>query len=68
MSCGHRTGHSRTRDLAQGICGAEGRGVLDKRLLNKVAKRTSKALRMMRAAKLVAVSQYERSTCFWVVA
>jgi hypothetical protein len=37
----------------------------DKRLLSNVVKRASKALRMMRLAKVVAVSHYERGTCFW---
>ncbi|MBB2964270.1 hypothetical protein [Methylobacterium sp. R2-1] len=54
-----------TRELAERICGAEGKAMPDKRLLSDVVKRASKALRMMRLAKLVAVSHYERSTCFW---
>ncbi len=54
-----------TRELAERICGVEGRSGPDKRLLSDVVKHTSKALRMMRAAKLVAVAGYERGTCLW---
>lgn len=53
------------RRLAECICGAEGRSTPDKRLLSEVARRTSKALLMMRAGKLVVVAHYERGTCFW---
>ncbi len=54
-----------TRELAERICGAEGKTMPDRRLMTDVTKRTSKALRMMRLAKVVAVSHYERGTCYW---
>lgn len=37
----------------------------DERHINDGVKRASMALRMMQLAKVVAVSHYERGTCFW---
>jgi hypothetical protein len=42
-----------SRDLAERICGAEGRDVRDKRMVCDVVKRVGKALRMLKAGKIV---------------
>jgi hypothetical protein len=44
---------------------AQGADIVDGEQPLTDVKRASKALRMMRLARLVAVSHYERNTCFW---
>lgn len=57
-----------TRELAEIICQTEGKDWHDRRLLNDVTKRASKALRQMRHMGLVASSADAKGTFRWSVA
>lgn len=54
-----------SRELAQLLCQTEGKDYHDRRMLNDVTKRTSKALRQMRHMGLVASSADAKGTFRW---
>lgn len=56
-----------TRELAQIICQTEGKDWHDRRLLNDVTKRASKALRQMRHMGLVTSSADAKGTFRWAL-
>lgn len=54
-----------TRELAEALCQTEGRDYRDRRMLNDVTKRLSKALRQMRHMGMVTSSADTRGTFRW---
>jgi hypothetical protein len=58
----------RTRELAEALCETEGRDYRDRRMLNDITKRLSKALRQMRHMGLVSSAADAKGTFRWWLA